>query len=190
MLHTIMGWTLIVSLLVSECSTPLKGQKWIIMNFLFNFLFLLQVKPLLEKVFISRGCHTMPRGRSGIMVRPKCRLAVVVREITPEEEAKIARPRVSNFKKFDKAGEAACPPSAYRDHTKVGPETGGCGSLSIPSCCLLLVCLWEAVITCFGGTTGSFERLTANLCTKLKFSDKLVVLIIPNFLNHHFFNSE
>lgn len=40
------------------------------------------------------------KGRSGIMVRPHCRLTVVVREITPEEEAKIAKLRVSNFKKL------------------------------------------------------------------------------------------
>lgn len=42
------------------------------------------------------------KGRSGIMVRPHCRLTVVVRELTPEEEAKIARLRVSNFKKLSK----------------------------------------------------------------------------------------
>lgn len=34
------------------------------------------------------------------MVRPKCRLTVVVRETTPEEEAKIAKLRVSNYKKL------------------------------------------------------------------------------------------
>ncbi|CAA6667304.1 unnamed protein product [Spirodela intermedia] len=42
------------------------------------------------------------KGRSGIMVRPHCRLTVVVRELTPEEEAKIAKLRVSNFKKLSK----------------------------------------------------------------------------------------
>ncbi|CAL9185772.1 unnamed protein product, partial [Musa hybrid cultivar] len=46
------------------------------------------------------GCSTWTRsnmvpGRSGIMVRPKCQLTVVVRETTPEEEAKIAKLQVS-----------------------------------------------------------------------------------------------
>lgn len=36
------------------------------------------------------------------MVRPECRLTVVVREITAEEEAEIARLRVSNFRKLTK----------------------------------------------------------------------------------------
>jgi len=42
------------------------------------------------------------KGRSGIMHRPECRLTVVLREITPEEEAKIARLKVHNFKKLTK----------------------------------------------------------------------------------------
>ncbi|PNX69460.1 50S ribosomal protein chloroplastic-like, partial [Trifolium pratense] len=42
------------------------------------------------------------KGRSGIMHKPECRLTVVVREITPEEEAEIARLKVHNFKKRTK----------------------------------------------------------------------------------------
>jgi large subunit ribosomal protein L22 len=42
------------------------------------------------------------KGRSGIMHKPECRLTVVVREITPEEEAEIARLKVHNFKKLTK----------------------------------------------------------------------------------------
>lgn len=42
------------------------------------------------------------KGRSGIMHRPECRLTVVLREITPEEEAQIARLKVHNFKKLTK----------------------------------------------------------------------------------------
>ncbi|GAU34722.1 hypothetical protein TSUD_16950 [Trifolium subterraneum] len=39
------------------------------------------------------------KGRSGIMHKPECRLTVVVREITPEEDAEIARLKVHNCKK-------------------------------------------------------------------------------------------
>ncbi|KAL8166967.1 hypothetical protein V2J09_008466 [Rumex salicifolius] len=42
------------------------------------------------------------KGRSGIMIRPVSRLTVVVREMTPEEEAQLARLRVHNFKKLSK----------------------------------------------------------------------------------------
>ncbi|CAL9043340.1 uncharacterized protein LOC135648909 [Musa acuminata AAA Group] len=60
---------------------------------------------LVDEAFVGKGVHLKrisyhAKGRSGIMVRPKCRLTVVVRETTPEEEAKIAKLRVSNFKKL------------------------------------------------------------------------------------------
>ncbi|XWS43301.1 hypothetical protein CRYUN_Cryun16bG0091200 [Craigia yunnanensis] len=42
------------------------------------------------------------KSRSGIKERPECRLTVVVREMTPEEEAEIARLRVSKFRKLTK----------------------------------------------------------------------------------------
>lgn len=42
------------------------------------------------------------RGKCGMKVRPECRLTVVVRELTPEEEAKIAKLRVHNFRKLSK----------------------------------------------------------------------------------------
>lgn len=42
------------------------------------------------------------KGKCGMMVRPECRLTVVLREITPAEEAEIAKLRVSNFKKLTK----------------------------------------------------------------------------------------
>ncbi|KAF7149398.1 hypothetical protein RHSIM_Rhsim03G0061600 [Rhododendron simsii] len=50
----------------------------------------------LKRVFFHAG------GRSGIMHKPECRLTVVVREITPEEEAEIAKLKVSNFLKLTK----------------------------------------------------------------------------------------
>ncbi|XP_017701621.1 50S ribosomal protein L22, chloroplastic-like [Phoenix dactylifera] len=60
---------------------------------------------IVDEAFVGKGVYLKrlsyhAKGRSGIMVRPKCRLTVVVREITPEEEAKIAKLRVSNFKKL------------------------------------------------------------------------------------------
>ncbi|CAL9090763.1 unnamed protein product [Musa acuminata var. zebrina] len=60
---------------------------------------------LVDEAFVGKGVNLKrisyhAKGRSGIMVRPKCRLTVVVRETTPEEEAKIAKLRVSNFKKL------------------------------------------------------------------------------------------
>lgn len=42
------------------------------------------------------------KGWSGIKERPECRLTVVVREMTEEEEAEIAGLRVSKFRKLTK----------------------------------------------------------------------------------------
>ncbi|KAJ0982604.1 hypothetical protein J5N97_010859 [Dioscorea zingiberensis] len=60
---------------------------------------------LVEEAFVGKGLYLKrlsyhAKGRCGVMVRPRCRLTVVVRETTPEEEAKIAKLRVSNFKKL------------------------------------------------------------------------------------------
>ncbi|KAM0951958.1 putative ribosomal protein L22/L17 [Dioscorea sansibarensis] len=60
---------------------------------------------LVDEAFVGKGLYLKrlsyhAKGRSGIMVRPRCRLTVVVRETTPEEEVKIAKLRVSNFKKL------------------------------------------------------------------------------------------
>lgn len=42
-------------------------------------------------------------------VRPECRLTVVVRETTPEEEAEIARLKVNNFRKLSKREKRLVP---------------------------------------------------------------------------------
>lgn len=42
------------------------------------------------------------KSRSGIKERPSCRLTIVVREITPKEEAKIAQLKVRKFRKLTK----------------------------------------------------------------------------------------
>ncbi|WVZ69692.1 hypothetical protein U9M48_018439 [Paspalum notatum var. saurae] len=60
---------------------------------------------LIVEAFVGKGLYLKrlsyhAKGRCGVMVRPRCRLTVVVREATAEEEAKIAKLRVSNYKKL------------------------------------------------------------------------------------------
>lgn len=62
---------------------------------------------LVAEAFVGKGLFLKrvsfhAKGRSGIMHKPECRLTVVVREITPEEEAEIAKLKVSNFLKLTK----------------------------------------------------------------------------------------
>ncbi|XP_076884325.1 uncharacterized protein LOC143533412 [Bidens hawaiensis] len=52
------------------------------------------------KGFFKKRVSYHAKGRSGVKVRPECRLTVVLREITPDEEAEIARLKVNNFKKL------------------------------------------------------------------------------------------
>ncbi|XP_042476803.1 39S ribosomal protein L22, mitochondrial-like [Macadamia integrifolia] len=63
---------------------------------------LLVAEAFVGKGFFKKRVSYHSKGRSGIKVRPECRLTVVVREMTPEEEAEIARLRVSNFRKLSK----------------------------------------------------------------------------------------
>ncbi|KAF7148687.1 hypothetical protein RHSIM_Rhsim03G0061200 [Rhododendron simsii] len=54
---------------------------------------------LVAEAFVGKGLFLKResfhgRGRSGVMHKPECRLTVVVREITPEEEAEIAKLKV------------------------------------------------------------------------------------------------
>lgn len=60
---------------------------------------------LVAEAFVGKGNFRKTiayhaRGKSGIRVRAECRLTVVVRETTPEEEAEIARLKVHNFRKL------------------------------------------------------------------------------------------
>ena len=62
---------------------------------------------LAAEAFIGKGFYKKrvsyhAKGKCGVKVRPECRLTVVVREITPEEEAEIAKLKVSNFRKLTK----------------------------------------------------------------------------------------
>ncbi|KAF4348601.1 hypothetical protein F8388_020997, partial [Cannabis sativa] len=63
---------------------------------------LLVAEAFVGKGFFKKRVSYHAKGRSGIMVRPECRLTVVVRETTPEEEAEIARLKVHNFRKLTK----------------------------------------------------------------------------------------
>ncbi|KAK8453127.1 hypothetical protein SEVIR_5G234510v4 [Setaria viridis] len=62
-------------------------------------------KLIVDKAFVEKGFYLKrlsyhAKGSCGVMVRPRCRLTVVVREATAEEEGKIAKLRVSNYKKL------------------------------------------------------------------------------------------
>ncbi|KAA8518440.1 hypothetical protein F0562_015914 [Nyssa sinensis] len=63
---------------------------------------LLLAEAFVGKGFFKKRISYHAKGKCGIKVRPECRLTVVVREISPEEEAEIARLRVSNFRKLTK----------------------------------------------------------------------------------------
>ncbi|XVE75844.1 hypothetical protein DITRI_Ditri12bG0124000 [Diplodiscus trichospermus] len=62
---------------------------------------------LVAEAFVGKGNFLKrisyhSKHRFGIKERPECRLTVVVREMTPEEEAEIARLRVRKFRKLTK----------------------------------------------------------------------------------------
>lgn len=54
------------------------------------------------KGFFKKRLSYHAKMRHGIIMKPECRLTVVVRELTSDEEAEIARLRVHNFKKLSK----------------------------------------------------------------------------------------
>lgn len=63
---------------------------------------LLVAEAFLGKGLFKKRLSYHAKGKCGMMVRPECRLTVVLREITPAEEAEIAKLRVHNFKKLTK----------------------------------------------------------------------------------------
>lgn len=63
---------------------------------------LLVAEAFVGKGYFKKRVSYHARGKCGIKVRAECRLTVVVREITAEEEAKIAKLKVSNFLKLTK----------------------------------------------------------------------------------------
>lgn len=70
---------------------------------------LLVAEAFVGKGFFKKRVSYHAKGRSGIRVRPECRLTVVVREITPDEEAEIAKLKVANFRKLTKREKRLVP---------------------------------------------------------------------------------
>ncbi|XP_071707389.1 uncharacterized protein [Rutidosis leptorrhynchoides] len=71
-------------------------------NYGFDADRLIVAEAFVGKGFFKKRISYHAKGRSGVRVRAECRLTVVLREITPEEEAEIARLKVHNFKKLTK----------------------------------------------------------------------------------------
>ncbi|KNA06564.1 hypothetical protein SOVF_179830 isoform B [Spinacia oleracea] len=63
---------------------------------------LLVAEAFVGKGFFKKRLSYHAKMRHGIIMKPECRLTVVVRELTSDEEAEIARLRVHNFKKLSK----------------------------------------------------------------------------------------
>ncbi|KAK7374198.1 hypothetical protein VNO80_07625 [Phaseolus coccineus] len=59
-------------------------------------LLFLTAEAFVGKGYFKKRIAFHAKGRSGLIRRPECRLTVIVREITPEEKADIARLRVHN----------------------------------------------------------------------------------------------
>lgn len=70
---------------------------------------LLVAEAFVGKGFFQKRVSYHAKGRSGIIHKPECRLTVVLREITPEEEAEIAKLKVSNFRKLTKREKRLVP---------------------------------------------------------------------------------
>lgn len=100
MLPTIMGWILNAFLLVSNPSMPVLSEKKFYL--IFCILSFNTAEAFVGKGFFKKRISYHAKGKCGLKVRPECRLTVVVREMTPEEEAQIARLRVHNFRKLTK----------------------------------------------------------------------------------------
>ncbi|KAE8802098.1 50S ribosomal protein L22 [Hordeum vulgare] len=71
-------------------------------------------KLIVEEAFVGKGIYLKrlayhAKGRCGVRERPRCRLTVVVREATAEEEAKIAKLRVMNYKKLTRKEKQLMP---------------------------------------------------------------------------------
>ncbi|KAL2945529.1 50S ribosomal protein L22 [Bienertia sinuspersici] len=73
-----------------------------------------QVVHSAPEAFVGKGLYKKrlsyhAKMRHGIIMRPECRLTVVVRELTAEEEAEVAKLRVSNFKKLTRREQRLIP---------------------------------------------------------------------------------
>lgn len=94
----------------------LVGKWWCISPFSVCHYILLLAPVFLSiaEAFLGKGQYLKrvsyhAKGRSGIRERPRCRLTVVVREITADEEAEIAKLKVHNFRKLTKREKRLVP---------------------------------------------------------------------------------
>ncbi|WZZ00470.1 hypothetical protein YC2023_072798 [Brassica napus] len=74
---------------------------------------------IIAEAFVGKGLFKKRisihgKGKCGLMIRPECRLTVIVRETTPEEEAEIAKLKVHNFRKLTKRERRLNPTSSSR----------------------------------------------------------------------------
>ncbi|GLJ43022.1 hypothetical protein SUGI_0892880 [Cryptomeria japonica] len=92
---------------------------------------------IIAEAFVGKGLFLKrlwphAKGRSGIRVRPRCRLTVVVRELTPEEETEIAKLRVQRFKKLSKRESRLVPhklvETQWQWHRKPKERTVSCAT--------------------------------------------------------------
>ncbi|KAM3280685.1 hypothetical protein P3S67_027705 [Capsicum chacoense] len=95
---------------------------------------LLVAEAFLGKGLFKKRLSYHAKGKCGMMVRPECRLTVVLREITPEEEAEIAKLRVSNFKKLSKRERRLVPHKLIETtpiwNRKGKPRSSGAGAVA------------------------------------------------------------
>lgn len=89
-------------------------EAWFYFVFFFNPIYISQCSIFAAEAFVGKGFFKKrvsyhAKGKCGIKVRPECRLTVVVRETTPEEEAEIARLKVHNFRKLTKREKRLVP---------------------------------------------------------------------------------
>lgn len=87
---------------------------------------------LVAEAFVGKGFYKKrisyhSKGRAGIKMRPECRLTIVVRETTLEEEAEIARLRVYKFRKLTKR-ESRLVPHKLIETTPIWNRKGKAGS--------------------------------------------------------------
>ncbi|PHU16671.1 hypothetical protein BC332_12366 [Capsicum chinense] len=94
----------------------------------------MQAEAFLGKGLFKKRLSYHAKGKCGMMVRPECRLTVVLREITPEEEAEIAKLRVSNFKKLSKRERRLVPRKLIETtpiwNRKGKPRSSGAGAVA------------------------------------------------------------
>ncbi|PHT54576.1 hypothetical protein CQW23_09038, partial [Capsicum baccatum] len=136
---------------------------------------LLVAEAFLGKGLFKKRLSYHAKGKCGMMVRPECRLTVVLREITPEEEAEIAKLRVSNFKKLSKRERRLVPHKLIETtpiwNRKGKPRSSGADKKESPSrwekillsAPYLLTCAYDSSVYNASHVHASDEKIKINL---------------------------